>query len=363
MPSLFEPFALRGVTLANRIMMSPMCMYACRDGIGGDWQLVHLGSRASGGVGLVMAEATGVSAIGRITDGCLGMWSRAHAEAMKPAAAFIASQGSVPGIQLGHAGRKAGRTIPWAGNRPLPVEEWGRILAPSAIAFEDGWQVPKAMDENDMDRVEAEFAEAVKLSVAAGFRVIEAHAAHGYLLHEFLSPLANRRDDRYGGTLENRARFPLRVVRAMRAALPDELPLFVRLSTVDWAAGGLTIDETVELCRWLRAEGADLIDVSSGAVVPGEKIPAAPGYHAPFARRIRAEAGIATGVVGMITDPRQAQALLDEGAGDLVVLGRALLRDAYWPRQAAEALGAENGLPLPIAYRRAVTGMAKGTQW
>jgi 2,4-dienoyl-CoA reductase-like NADH-dependent reductase (Old Yellow Enzyme family) len=351
------------VTLANRIMMSPMCMYACAEGIGGDWQLVHLGSRAAGGVGLVMAEATGVSAIGRITTGCLGMWSEAHAQAMAPAAEFIARQGSVPGIQLGHAGRKAGRTIPWEGNRPLPVAEWGQILGPSAIAFEDGWQVPKAMDDADMDRVEAEFAEAVRLSVAAGFRVIEAHAAHGYLLHEFLSPLSNRREDAYGGSLENGARCPLRVVRAMRAALPDDLPLLVRLSTVDWAEGGLTIDATVQVCRWLRAAGADLIDVSSGAVVPGEKIPAAPGYHAPLAHRIRAEAGIATAVVGMITDPHQAEAILGRGDADLVVLGRALLRDAYWARQAAVALGAENGLPLPIAYRRAVTGMAKGTQW
>lgn len=361
MPNLFSPFSLRGVTLPNRIVMSPMCMYACQDGIATDWQMVHLGSRAAGGVGLVVAEATGVSAAGRITPGCLGMWSEAHAEALRPVTAFISGLGSVPGIQLGHAGRKAGRTIPWEGSRPLPIDEWGPLLAPSAIAFDDGWQVPRAMDADDMDRVVAEFAEAVRLAVSAGFQVVEAHAAHGYLLHEFLSPLSNRREDEYGGSLENRMRFPLRVIRAMRAALPSDLPLFVRLSVVDWVEGGLTLDQSVAICQGLREAGASLIDCSSGAVVPGEKIPVAPGYHAPFARRIRAEADIATSVVGAITEPEQAEKHIADGDADLVVLGRALLRDAYWARRAAVALEAENGIPLPIQYRRAVTGMDRRT--
>jgi 2,4-dienoyl-CoA reductase-like NADH-dependent reductase (Old Yellow Enzyme family) len=361
MSKLFSPFSLRGVSLPNRIVMSPMCMYACQDGVATDWQMVHLGSRAAGGVGLVIAEATGVSAVGRITPGCLGMWSDAHAEALQPIADFIRKQGSVPGIQLGHAGRKAGRTIPWEGNRPLSVEEWGQVLGPSAIAFEDTWQVPREMDADDMDCVESEFAEATRLAVAAGFQVVEAHAAHGYLLHEFLSPLSNRRVDAYGGSLENRMRFPLRVIRAMRAALPSDLPLFVRLSVVDWVEGGLTLDQAVTICRGFREAGVDLIDCSSGAIVPGENIPVAPGYHAPFARRIRAETAVATSVVGVITEPEQAERHIADGDADLVVLGRALLRDAYWARRAAVALEAENGIPLPIPYRRAVTGMDKRT--
>ena len=361
MSKLFSPFTIRGVTLPNRIVMSPMCMYACDDGIATDWQMVHLGSRATGGVGLIMAEATGVSAIGRITPGCLGMWSKAHADAMRPVAGFIVDRGSVPGIQLAHAGRKAGRTIPWEGNAPLPEEVWGKILGPSAIAFEDGWQVPRAMDAGDMDQVVAEFAEATRLAVSAGFKVIEAHAAHGYLLHEFLSPLSNRREDEYGGSVENRMRFPMGVIRAMRAAMPDDLPLFVRLSVVDWLEGGLTVDQAVTICQGFREAGADLVDCSSGAVAPGERIPVAPGYHAPFSRRIRDEAGIATSVVGMISEPDQAERIIAGGDADLVVIGRALLNDAYWPRRAAVALGAENPLPLPIQYRRAVSSIERRT--
>lgn len=364
MPSpLFSSLMLRSVELRNRIVVSPMCMYSCTDGLANAWHMVHLGSRAVGGAGLVIAEMTAVSPNGRITPGDLGLWSDAHAEALAPIAEFITSQGSVPGIQLAHAGRKAGRSVPWEGNVPLGVETWGHLEAPSALAFSPDWQTPVEMSEADIERRAREFGAATRRAAQAGFKVVEAHCAHGYLLHEFLSPLSNRRSDRFGGSLENRARAPLMFIRAMRENWPSDLPLFVRLSVVDWVEGGLDLEQSLTFAQWLKEAGVDLIDCSSGAVVPDEKIPAAPGYHAAFSQPIRTRVGIPTGVVGLITEPLQAEALIRDGAADLVCLARAMLKDAYWPRHAAEVLGAENAVAIPIQYRRAVAAMARRTNW
>jgi 2,4-dienoyl-CoA reductase-like NADH-dependent reductase (Old Yellow Enzyme family) len=364
MPSpLFSPLKLRSVELRNRIVVSPMCMYSCTGGLANAWHMVHLGSRAVGGAGLVMAEMTAVVPGGRITPGDLGLWSDAHAEALTPIARFISEQGSVPGIQLAHAGRKAGRSVPWEGNVPLGVEQWGRLQAPSAMPFSPDWQTPEEMSEADIEKLAGEFGAATRRAAQAGFKVVEAHCAHGYLLHEFLSPLSNRRSDKFGGSLENRARAPLMFIRAMRESLPSGLPLFVRLSVVDWADGGLDLEQSIVFSRWLKEAGVDLIDCSSGAVVPDENIPAAPGYHAAFSQPIRQQVGIPTGVVGLITDPRHAEELIRIGAADLVCLARAMLQDAYWPRHAAEVLQAENAVAIPIQYRRAIAAMARKTNW
>lgn len=357
MSQLFSPLQMRSVEIPNRIVMSPMCMYSSTDGLASDWHRVHLGSRAVGGVGLVMAEATAVSAIGRITPGDLGIWSEAHVEALKPVTGFISKAGAVPGVQLAHAGRKGGRTIPWEGNRPLSVDEWGVLPAPSAIAFQDGWQTPAAMDEAAMAQAVDDFEAATRHAYRAGFKVVEAHFAHGYLLHQFLSPLSNKREDQYGGSLENRARFPLRVIKAMRKAWPDELPLFVRLSVIDWVAGGLDLEQSIAFVSWLKAEGVDLVDCSSGAVVPGEIIPTTPGYHRGMTHEIRRRTGMPTGAVGIIVEPGLAEEMIVSGTADLVFLARALLKDAYWARRAAEELGAENRLLVPIQYRRAIANM------
>lgn len=363
MNHLFSPLSLRSVTVPNRIVMSPMCMYSCVDGIPGDWHKVHLGSRAAGGVGMITLEATAVTAIGRITPGDLGLWSDAHARALEPIVALIEAQGSVPAIQLAHAGRKAGRTIPWEGNAPIAEAAWGKLPAPSAIPFQPDWNTPEAMDEQAILRLAEDFAAATRRAVKAGFKVIEAHFAHGYLVHQFFSPLSNKRTDAFGGTLEKRAAVPLMVIRAMRAAMPDDLPLIARLSIVDWVEGGVTLEDTISLVAWMKQEGVDLVDCSSGAVVPGEVIPIEPGYHGPMTREIRERTGVMTGVVGLITDPRMANGFIADGTADLVFLARALLRDAYWPRMAAAVLEAENPIPLPIQYRRAVARMAGRTQW
>jgi 2,4-dienoyl-CoA reductase-like NADH-dependent reductase (Old Yellow Enzyme family) len=360
---LFSPLRARSVDLRNRIVVSPMCMYSCTDGLANAWHLVHLGSRAVGGAGLVMAEMTAVAARGRITPGDLGLWSDAHAEALAPVAAFISQQGSVPGIQLAHAGRKAGRSVPWDGNIPISAEQWGVLQAPSALPFTEGWQTPHEMDEEAIALLAANFGAAARRAAQAGFKVIEAHGAHGYLLHEFLSPLSNRRTDRFGGSLENRARAPLMVIRAMRENFPQELPVIVRLSVVDWAEGGLDLEQSVIFAQWLKEAGVDLIDCSSGAVVPDEAIPLAPGYHSGFSQAIRSRVGVATGVVGLITEPQQAETLVSNGSADLIFLARAMLKDAYWPRHAAEILGAKNAVEIPIQYRRAVAAMARRTQW
>ncbi len=345
---LFEPLTLRSVTFPNRIFVSPMCQYSSDDGLPNDWHLVHLGSRAVGGAGLVIVEASGVSPEGRITSWDSGIWSEAHADAFRPIVDFIHAQGSIAGIQIAHAGRKASTDKPWNGGRALP--HW-TPLAPSAIPFRDGDPVPHALTLAEIDEVVEQFANAARLALRAGFRVVEIHAAHGYLLHEFLSPLCNTRDDEYGGSLENRMRMTLRVTQSVRAAWPDELPLFVRLSATDWADGGWDIVQSVELAKRLRALGVDLVDCSSGGAVAHAKIELGPGYQVPFARAIRHEADVATGAVGLITEARQAESIVSEGSADAVLLARELLRNPYAPLHWAKELGVE--VAWPVQYSRA----------
>ena len=351
MSSLFSPFRIKGVEFRNRVFVSPMCQYSSRDGMPNDWHKVHLGSRAVGGAGLVFAEATAVSPEGRISPGDTGLWSDEHARAFQPIADFIRSQGASPGVQLAHAGRKASTDVPWRGGKPLGEADGGwQTLAPSAVPFGD-WPAPREMTREDMDAVTEQFAEAAGRAADAGFEVVELHMAHGYLLHEFLSPLSNRREDEYGGSLENRARFPLRVAEAVRDAYPDYAPLFARISATDWVEGGWDVEQSVQLSRWLKERGVDLVDCSSGGLVPGARITVAPGYQVPFAQTIRREAGIATGAVGLITEPEQAEEIVASGKADAVLLARAVLRDPYWPLHAAKRLGAQ--APWPVQYGRA----------
>lgn len=354
-PHLFEALTIRGVTFRNRIAVSPMCQYSATDGLANDWHLVHLGSRAVGGAGLVIVEATAVEAAGRISPQDLGLWSDAQSEPLARIARFLKQHGAVPGIQLAHAGRKASTPRPWERQLAEPLAPadggWSPILAPSAIAFDEDSAVPQALDEAGIRSVVQAFAQATERAITAGFEVIELHAAHGYLLHQFLSPLSNTRTDDYGGSLSNRARLTLEVAVAMRARMPSQLPLFVRLSATDWVPGGWDLPQTVELARWLKASGVDLIDASSGGTVPKAEIPVGPGYQVPFAEAIRAEAGIATGAVGMITEPFQADAIIHSGQADLILLGRELLRDPYWPLHAARVLG--HDLAWPPQYERA----------
>jgi 2,4-dienoyl-CoA reductase-like NADH-dependent reductase (Old Yellow Enzyme family) len=349
---LFEPLTIGDVTLRNRIAVSPMCEYSAVDGLPNDWHVVHLGSRAVGGAALVFTEATAVSAEGRISPGDTGIWNDAQRDAWSRIAAFIASQGAAPGIQLAHAGRKASTDVPWRGGRALAASNGAWTpLAPSAIAFDDGYAMPDALDVAGIGKVVADFRTAAVRSREAGFRVIEIHAAHGYLLHEFLSPLTNLRSDAYGGSLENRARVLREVVATVREVWPAPHPLFVRVSATDWAEHGWDIDECVELARWLKSDGVDVIDCSSGGAVPHVKIPAAPGYQVPFATRIRRDAGIATAAVGLITDATQANAIIERGDADLVLLAREMLRDPYFPRRAAHELGVK--IDVPLQYQRA----------
>ncbi|MEO8584794.1 MAG: NADH:flavin oxidoreductase/NADH oxidase [Acidobacteriota bacterium] len=352
MTTLFSPFRLRDVTFRNRIFVSPMCMYSAEEGVPNDWHLVHLGSRAVGGAALVMAEATGVSPVGRISPGDTGIWNDAQVTAFARITAFIASRGAVPGIQLADAGRKASTHVPWDGGRPLAASEgaW-TTLGPSAIPFEEGSPPPREMTAADMDEVVDAFVAATGRAVDAGFQVVEVHAAHGYLLHEFLSPLSNRRTDEFGGPLENRMRFPLRVAGAVRAAFPAGRPVFVRVSATDWTDGGWDLTQSIVFSRCLKERGVDLVDCSSGGNVANAKIPVAPGYQVPFAEAIRREAGIPTAAVGMITEPRQAEELLGAGRADAIFMARAFLRDPYWPQRAARELGAE--VAWPQQYGRA----------
>ena len=356
MPQLFDPLRLRGIAFSNRIAVSPMCQYSAVEGCATDWHLVHLGGLAQGGAGLVLTEAAAVSPEGRISPQDLGLWDNRQIEPLARITRFIASQGAVAGIQLAHAGRKAATEAPWRGaSTTLPLSAGGWIpLAPSALAFDEGWATPAALDEAGIAAILRAFTEATKRSLDAGFKVVELHAAHGYLLHQFLSPLANRRTDRYGGSFENRTRLLREVAQAVRAAWPEHLPLFVRISAKDWAEGGWDVDEAVELCRGLRELGVDLVDVSSGGLVPRAKIPLAPGYQVPFAQRIRTEANIPTATVGLITEPAQAQSILTGDQADLVLLGRELLRNPRWPLRAAQELGAE--IPWPTQYARAAAG-------
>jgi 2,4-dienoyl-CoA reductase-like NADH-dependent reductase (Old Yellow Enzyme family) len=350
--SLFAPFQLGNLSLRNRIAVSPMCEYSATDGVPNDWHLVHLGSRAVGGAALVFTEATAVSAEGRISYGDTGLYDDAQQAAWTPIARFVREQGAVPGIQLAHAGRKASTDLPWRGGKPLDADAgaWTAV-APSAIAFDDGYPVPQALDASGLQKIIADFAAAAKRARAAGFGVIELHAAHGYLVHEFLSPLSNKRNDDYGGSLENRARLLRQIIAAVRREWPAPLPLMVRVSATDWTPGGWDINECVQLARWLKNDGVDLIDVSSGGNVAHVKIPLGPGYQVPFAARIRREAEIATGAVGLITGAQQAQDIIERGDADIVLLARESLRDPYFPRRAAHELGVKIG--APEQYQRA----------
>ncbi|MBP7677085.1 MAG: NADH:flavin oxidoreductase/NADH oxidase [Thermoanaerobaculia bacterium] len=340
--ALFEKLALRSITLPNRIGLAPMCQYSAVDGLANDWHLVHLGARAVGGAGLVMTEAVAVSPEGRISPGDLGLWADGQVGPLARIASFLAAQGAVPAIQLAHAGRKASTKRPWeGGGRALPADGgWEPVFAPSTVPFDEGWQVPEALDADGMARLAAAFAAAARRAADAGFLVAEIHAAHGYLLHEFLSPIANRRGDAFGGSLEHRMRFPLRVVEAVRAAWPADLPLLVRISATDWVEGGFVPDEAVAFAREAKARGVDLVDCSSGGMHPKAVVPVAPGYQVPFAAQVREEAGIATAAVGLITEPLQAEEILVSGHADLVLLGRELLRNPHWPLAASEQLGA-----------------------
>jgi 2,4-dienoyl-CoA reductase-like NADH-dependent reductase (Old Yellow Enzyme family) len=352
MAQLFEPLPQRGLTLRNRIAVAPMCQYSARDGVPDHWHLVHLGSRAVGGAAAVLAEATAVSAEGRISPQDTGLWNEAQLAAWQPIAGFIAAHGAVPGVQLAHAGRKASTQRPWEGGGPLAAAQgaW-TTMAPSAVPFDDGWHVPQALDAAGLRQVVADFRAAAQRALAAGFQLIELHGAHGYLLHQFLSPLSNRRDDDYGGSFENRTRLLREVTAAVREVWPERLPLWLRISATDWADGGWTVEESVELARQVKPLGVDLVDVSSGGLVPHVKIPLGPGYQVPFAAQLRREAGIATGAVGLITTPGQAEGILAGGAADVVAIARESLRDPYFPRRAAHELGAS--IEAPVQYQRA----------
>jgi 2,4-dienoyl-CoA reductase-like NADH-dependent reductase (Old Yellow Enzyme family) len=351
--SLFEPVTMRGVTFRNRIGVSPMCQYSSVDGFATDWHLVHLGSRAVGGSGLVLSEATAVTADGRISPHDLGIYRDEHVEMLSRITRFVSDHGAVPGTQLSHAGRKASTDAPWRGGKPLAESEggWRPVHAPSAIPFSTHSPVPDALDDAGIRRVIDAFRDGARRALAAGFRLIELHGAHGYLLHEFLSPLSNRRTDRYGGSFENRIRLTVEVVEAVRSVWPEALPLFIRLSGTDWAEGGWDVEQSVELARTLRPLGVDLVDCSSGGIVPGVTIPAGPGYQVQIAERVRREADIPTAAVGMITTPPHAESIVRDGQADFVFLARQLLRDPYWPLRAARELGAS--IAWPPQYERA----------
>ena len=353
MTVLFSPLALRGVEFRNRIFVSPMCQYSSRDGFPTEWHMVHLGSRAVGGAALVMVEATAVSPEGRISPDDSGLWSAEHGAAFAPIAAFIAAQGAVPGIQLAHAGRKASTAAPWLGRRYVPAGEGGwHPIGPSPIRFDDILPVPRELGTGDIASLIDRFRDAAIWSLAAGFRVVELHMAHGYLMHQFLSPLSNARTDEYGGSLEHRMRFPLEVTAAVREVWPAELPLLVRISATDWVDdGGWDLGQSIELARRLRELGVDLVDCSSGGSSATAVVPAGPSYQVPFAAAIRREAAIPTAAVGLITSPAQAEGILVCEQADAVMLARELLRDPYWPLRAARELGVD--LAWPPQYQRA----------
>ena len=352
MPKIFDPLTIRGITLSNRIGVSPMCQYSSHDGFANDWHLVHLGSRAVGGAGIVFTEATAVTPDGRISPEDLGIWSDAHIEFLSRIVQFLKSQGTVPGMQLAHAGRKGSTRAPWRGHGAIPLAEGGWTpAAPSAVAYSKDYPAPRALSVEDIRDVVEAFAQAARRALAAGFRVIEIHAAHGYLLHEFFSPLSNFRTDAYGGSFENRTRIAREVVTAIRAQMPDSLPLFMRVSATDWKAGGWDVDQAVELAKQLAPLGVDLVDCSSAGLVQNQEIVAGPGFQVPFAARIRREAGVLTSAVGLIETKEQIGEILANGEADMVFMAREFLRDPYWPLRTAREL--KQPISWPAQYQRA----------
>jgi NADPH2 dehydrogenase len=359
---LFTPISLRQLTLANRIVVAPMCQYSAEDGVATDWHKLHLGTLSVSGVGLLMIEATAVEGAGRITPGCLGLYSDADEAALADVLAACRRYGRTAiGIQLGHAGRKASAHVPWRGGEALtPAEGAWRTVAPSAIPFKDGWPVPHPLSEAELDGLVETFRDATRRAVRLGIDLVELHSAHGYLLHEFLSPLANHREDAYGGSLENRMRFPLRVAAAVREVWPAERPLGLRITGTDWLEGGLTVEDAVTYTRALKALGCDYVCVSSGGVVPRAPIPIGPGYQVELAARVRREAGLPTRAVGLIVEPHQAEAVVAEGSADMVALARGFLDDPRWVWHAAEALGAS--VPFPPQYERTAPAFWPGAK-
>lgn len=352
MSLLFSPLALRSLKLKNRIVVSPMCQYSSEEGFANDWHLVHLGSRAVGGAGLVIAEATAVSPEGRISASDLGIWNDEHIPSLKRITNFIHQNDSIAGIQIAHAGRKASTLPPWLGGRSVKTEEGGwHTVAPSAIAFREDNQLPKALTTTEIRGVIVDFAAAAERAVEAGFKVLEIHAAHGYLLHQFLSPLSNERGDEYGGSFENRIRLLIEVVEAVQKVWPADLPLMIRISATDWAEGGWDVAQSIQLSKTLRQIGVDLIDCSSGGLIPNAKITVGPGYQVQFSEQIKKEAGILTGAVGLITSATQAESILNTSKADVIILARQLLRDPYFPLHAAHQL--QQDIKWPVQYDRA----------
>jgi 2,4-dienoyl-CoA reductase-like NADH-dependent reductase (Old Yellow Enzyme family) len=352
MAHLFEPLKLRDIVLSNRIGIPPMCQYSAHDGVASDWHFVHYGSRAVGGAALMIIEATAVTAQGRISPGDLGLWNDAQIEPLARITRFAKEQGCIAAVQLAHAGRKASVGLGWQAQRTLNASEGGwEIVAPSAISFGEGYSQPHELDAADITQLIANFVASARRAREASFQIVEIHAAHGYLLHQFLSPLSNHRTDTYGGSFENRTRLIREVVGAVRAEWPERLPLLIRLSATDWVDGGWTVDETVELCRTLKKLGVDLVDVSTAGLIPTAKIPVGPGFQTEFAARIRHEANIPTAAVGLITAPEQADHIVRSGQADMVLIGREILRNPYWPIDAAKALG--QVVSCPQQYLRA----------
>ncbi|NGM86036.1 NADH:flavin oxidoreductase/NADH oxidase [Parapusillimonas sp. SGNA-6] len=354
MPSLlFSPFSCRSVVMKNRVGVAPMCQYSAQGGMPNAWHVVHLGSRAVGGAGLVMVEAAAVAPDGRITSADIGIWTQEQADAFRPITDFAKEQGAVPGIQLAHAGRKGSTQVPWEGRKMVSEESGGwETIAPSAVRFNEEYPLPREMTEADMERVIDHYVQAAKRSASACFEVLELHMGHGYLLHQFLSPLANRRAGDYGGGFDQRTAFPLRLIEAVRGEWPAHLPLFVRLSAVDWVDGGWDLDQSIQFARALRARGVDLIDCSSGSILPSARGKAVPNFQVPFAAEIRQRAGIATAAVGLITEAQQAEEILASGQADLIFVGRKALAEPYWPLRAQQEL--EGKANWPIQYDRAV---------
>lgn len=353
MSKLFSPLKIRDIELKNRIAVSPMCQYSCVDGIMNDWHLVHLGSRAVGGAGLIITEATAVSPEGRISPDDAGIWNEEQVKVLKRITSFIKSQNSVAGIQIAHAGRKASTFSPWKGNGEVAIEKGGwQTIAPSNLSFNDYYPTPIEMSLSDISLINNQFTKAAQRSIEAGFEIIELHFAHGYLIHEFLSPLSNQRNDEYGGSLENRCRFAIEITKSVREVIPHGTPLFVRISSTDWVESGWDIDQSVQLSKWFKEIGVDLIDSSSGGNVANAKIPAEPGYQIPFAQRIKNEANILTGGVGLITTADQAEEIIESGQADIVLLAREMLRDPYWALHAAKKLNVDL-IDYPKQYLRA----------